>query len=246
MLQMTDKNLLERLSRLVKVVPVDNRNVKDNSWSENSKNLLSTEKKIYAIKICERENQNDSSFQRTRRQRKCFAVVSKWISQCKWKLPVTMILLSVLQVRMFAIKFRNLIINYSFQLQLFFHLITPTDLAYQTLAFSPLSKLELWRYFTYALLHNGSAHLVINIVLQLIIAFTLETEVGHMNVLMVYVGGIFGGSLAASISPGDVSLMVGASSGIYSLLMSHVSHICMVSDYLDVFLHFSKPNFSPT
>lgn len=49
-----------------------------------------------------------------------------------------------------------------------------------------------------------------------------------MSVLMVYMGGILSGSLAASISPGDVSLMVGASSGIYSLLTSHVSHICMV------------------
>lgn len=53
-------------------------------------------------------------------------------------------------------------------------------------------------------------------------------EVGHINVLMVYLGGILSGSLAASISPGDVSLMVGASSGIYSLLTSHVSQICMV------------------
>lgn len=102
------------------------------------------------------------------------------------------------------------------------------DLTYQTLAFSPEHKVELWRYYTYSLLHNGFAHLSINIVLQLIIAFTLETEVGHMNVLMVYVGGILSGSLAASIS-GDASLMVGASSGIYSLLTSHLSHICMVS-----------------
>lgn len=61
-----------------------------------------------------------------------------------------------------------------------------------------------------------------------------QFEVGHMNVLMVYVGGILSGSLAASISPGDVSLMVGASSGIYSLLTSHVSHICMVSSDITV------------
>lgn len=111
---------------------------------------------------------------------------------------------------------------------MFFHLLGPLDLAYQTLAFSPIRKLELWRYFTYSLLHAGTAHLLINIILQLVIAFPLETEVGHMIVVFVYLGGVLSGSLAATIST-DSSLMVGASSGIYSLLMSHVAHIYMVS-----------------
>lgn len=112
--------------------------------------------------------------------------------------------------------------------QLFFHFIGPLDLAYQTLAFSPIRKLELWRFFTYSLLHNGFAHLLINVILQVVIAFPLETEVGPLNVVLVYVGGVLSGSLAASLSS-DVSLMVGASSGIYSLLLSHVAHISMVS-----------------
>lgn len=102
------------------------------------------------------------------------------------------------------------------------------DLAYQTLAFSPVRKLELWRYFTYSLLHNGLPHLIINVILQLVISFPLETEVGHLGIMLVYIGGVLSGSLAASVTT-DVSLMVGASSGIYSLLMSHVPHICMVS-----------------
>lgn len=102
------------------------------------------------------------------------------------------------------------------------------DLAYQTLAFSPVRRLELWRYFTYSLLHAGLVHLLINVVLQLVIALLLESEVGHLNVVFVYVFGVLSGSLAASVSP-DFSLMVGASSGIYSLLLSHVPHIYMVS-----------------
>jgi membrane associated rhomboid family serine protease len=81
---------------------------------------------------------------------------------------------------------------------------------------------------TYSLLHAGTAHLLTNIILQLFIAFPLETEVGHFNVAMVYFGGVLSGSLSASISS-DRELMVGASSGIYSILMSHVSQICMVS-----------------
>lgn len=112
--------------------------------------------------------------------------------------------------------------------QIFFQFLGPLDLAYQTLAFSPIHKLELWRFFTYALLHAGPAHLVINIILQLVISLPLESEVGLMNLVFVYIFGIFSGSLAASISA-DFSLMVGASSGIYSLLMSHIPHIYMVS-----------------
>lgn len=115
-----------------------------------------------------------------------------------------------------------------FSWQIFFHLIGPLNFAYQTLAFSPIRKLELWRFFTYALLHAGPAHLVINIILQLVIAFPLESEVGHLSIVFVYVFGIFSGSLAASVSA-DFSFMVGASSGIYSLLMSHIPHIYMVS-----------------
>lgn len=105
------------------------------------------------------------------------------------------------------------------------------DLAYQTLAFSPVRRLELWRYFTYSLLHAGLVHLLINVVLQLVIALLLESEVGHLNVVFVYVFGVLSGSLAASVSP-DFSLMVGASSGIYSLLLSHVPHIYMVSVFM--------------
>lgn len=120
------------------------------------------------------------------------------------------------------------------------------NLAYQTLAFSPMRKLELWRYFTYALLHVGTAHLLINVILQLVISFPLESEVGSQNVLFVYIGGILSGSLAESLSP-DFTLMVGASSGIYSLLMSHISQICMVSLNVWVSLSsylFNSQNFS--
>jgi membrane associated rhomboid family serine protease len=83
---------------------------------------------------------------------------------------------------------------------------------------------------TYSLLHAGTAHLIINITLQLFIALPLETEVGHINTLYVYIGGVLSGSIAASFT-NDGLLMVGASSGIYSLLMSHISHILMVFFY---------------
>lgn len=114
--------------------------------------------------------------------------------------------------------------------QCIFHLVETDNVIYQTLAFSPICKLEIWRFLTYAILHAGFAHLTINIILQIVISFPLESEQGHFKVLLVYLGGILSGSLAASMS-GDNSLMVGASSGIYSLLMSHASHIIMVKPF---------------
>jgi len=109
---------------------------------------------------------------------------------------------------------------------MFYMVQPPENLTYQTLAFSPVRRIELWRYLTYALIHAGFTHLLINLILQLAIALPLETEQGNFSVLLVYLGGVLSGSLAASCFP-DGSLMVGASSGIYSLLMSHVPHIVM-------------------
>jgi membrane associated rhomboid family serine protease len=106
--------------------------------------------------------------------------------------------------------------------------VAPTDPTYQVLAFSSNHKSELWRFLTYSLLHAGTAHLIINIILQLVIALPLETEIGHTAVTLVYFGGVVWGSLAASLS-NDGLLMVGASSGIYGLLMSHLSHLYLVS-----------------
>lgn len=129
--------------------------------------------------------------------------------------------------------------------QIFFHLIGPAALTYQTLAFSPVRVYELWRFLTYSLLHAGFAHLVINIILQLVIACPLETELSHFQVVLVYTGGVLAGSFAASVSQ-DSSLMVGASSGVYALLTSHISHICLVSfvAFLQQILTRSFQNFS--
>jgi rhomboid-related protein 1/2/3 len=113
-------------------------------------------------------------------------------------------------------------------LQLFFNIFAQSDKTYQLLAFSSHHKVEIWRFLTYALLHAGTAHLLINIILQITIAITLETENGHLKTFYVYIGGILSGSLAASLM-NDGLLMVGASSGIYSLLISHLSHIYLVN-----------------
>lgn len=115
----------------------------------------------------------------------------------------------------------------SFNFQLIFTAFHPSDTSYQLLAFSSQFKSEIWRFLTYSLLHANAVHLIINVVLQLFIALPLETEVGHFRTFCVYFYGVLSGSLVASVT-NDAWLMVGASSGIYSLLMSHISHISMV------------------
>ncbi|KXJ83888.1 hypothetical protein RP20_CCG027953 [Aedes albopictus] len=60
---------------------------------------------------------------------------------------------------------------------------------------------------------------------QIIVAFPLETEQGHRPVLAVYFAGVIAGGMGASVF--DPTQMVGASAGVYCLLISHVPHIVM-------------------
>lgn len=235
---MSEGSFTTRWCRLVRVAPNQSLTTAEPSWSDKSQSLLPTEKKIYAIKVADGELEAIGSGYhpmawKKKKSRTPVERAQKLIAKCKWQLPRVAIAFSVIQVSQFAASYQqftdkqSMSDNLAFFVQIFFLLVGPPDLAYQTLAFSPICLLELWRYLTYALLHAGFAHLLINVVLQLVISFPLESEVGQLNVALVYVGGILSGSLAASLVP-DFTLMVGASSGIYSLLMSHVSHLILV------------------
>lgn len=56
--------------------------------------------------------------------------------------------------------------------------------------------------------------------------------------LFVYFGGGIGGALGAAVMRGD--LIVGASAGVYALLLSYVSHIILVNIKY-VFMHIWLP-----
>lgn len=62
---------------------------------------------------------------------------------------------------------------------------------------------------------------------QIFIAIPLETEQGSFRTLLVYLGGILFGALGSMVFNPTLS-MVGASAGVYSLLMSHISHCILV------------------
>lgn len=68
--------------------------------------------------------------------------------------------------------------------------------------------------------------------LQLLVATPLETEQGHFKTLFVYLGGILFGALGSALfNPSQA--MIGASAGVYSLLISHISHCVLVSDLIN-------------
>ncbi|XP_070503074.1 rhomboid-related protein 1-like [Chironomus tepperi] len=201
---MTDKSLIERLNWMIKVAPQENDKKTQKSWSWGSeRKSLTTEEKLYAISNGFVANE-EGFMPRERERKKWKEIIRKYLKKCPWGVPWMMIVFSVVQ--------------------LFFNTFNSSDKTYQLLAFSTHHKSEIWRFFTYSLLHAGTAHLIINIILQLVISLPLETETGHFRTFFVYFGGVLSGSLAASLK-NDGLLMVGASSGIYSLLMSHLAHV---------------------
>lgn len=80
---------------MAKIAP-NGSNESQRSWNENTKNLLSTEKKIYAIKISDGEIIANSSPVRKKKLKSL--PVKKWLERCPWQLPKVMILFSAIQV----------------------------------------------------------------------------------------------------------------------------------------------------
>lgn len=88
---------MDRWCRMMKIAPHETRSSYQNSWNENANNLLSTEKKVFAIKVTEGDYKTNHQFPLKRKKKRIY-VFKKWIDRCKWKLPKAMILFSVLQV----------------------------------------------------------------------------------------------------------------------------------------------------
>ncbi|XP_059613328.1 protein rhomboid-like [Phlebotomus argentipes] len=101
--------------------------------------------------------------------------------------------------------------------------IMDRDEFFRLLVFSPQRIEEIWRLFSYALLHQNAVHLGLNVVIQIFLGIPLEYEQGHWRVFLVYFGGAIAGALGTSVFEPNI-LLIGASAGIYSVLMSHIPH----------------------
>lgn len=109
-------------------------------------------------------------------------------------------------------------------LQVIVHIFSTQNIQ-KSLRFEPDKKIELWRFFTYMLVHDDWYHLMLNVVIQCIFAVLLEKRQGHLRVLILYFLGGFTGVLGASCVHPD--LVIGASAGVYALLISNVSDIIL-------------------
>ncbi|XP_055683707.1 protein rhomboid-like [Lutzomyia longipalpis] len=97
------------------------------------------------------------------------------------------------------------------------------DEFFRLLVFSPHRILEIWRFLSYTLLHQNAIHLALNVAIQIFLGIPLEYEQGHWRVFVVYFGGAVAGALGTSVFEPSI-LLIGASAGIYSILMSHIPH----------------------
>ncbi|XP_072388673.1 protein rhomboid isoform X2 [Diabrotica undecimpunctata] len=110
-------------------------------------------------------------------------------------------------------------------IQLLIHIFATASLR-KALRFEPDKRIELWRFFTYMLIHDGWYHFMLNIVIQCIFAVLLEKRQGHLRVLILYFLGGFTGVLGASCVHPD--LVIGASAGVYALLISNIPDIILI------------------
>lgn len=96
-----------------------------------------------------------------------------------------------------------------------------TQYTFNKLRFSQHHQDEVWRYLSYMLLHTDMIHIVLNIIIQCLVAIPLECEQGSLRVAVVYLIAGLAGSLGTEFMDPDLSV-VGCSAGVYALLISHI------------------------
>ncbi|XP_014091791.3 protein rhomboid [Bactrocera oleae] len=92
--------------------------------------------------------------------------------------------------------------------------------------YRPDRRLEIWRFVSYMLLHANWFHLSFNVATQLLYGLPLEWVHGSARIAIIYLAGVFAGSLGTSVVDSDVYL-VGASGGVYALLAAYFANILL-------------------
>jgi membrane associated rhomboid family serine protease len=89
------------------------------------------------------------------------------------------------------------------------------------LVYSPLlTKAEPWRMLTAGFLHSEGSfmHIALNMYSLYILGSVLEPLLGKVRFLVLYLLAIFGGSVAVLLLDNPISMVLGASGGIFGLM----------------------------
>ncbi|XP_068148609.1 protein rhomboid [Drosophila tropicalis] len=132
--------------------------------------------------------------------------------------PWFILLISIIEIAIFAYD------RYTMPAQNFgLPVPIPSD---SVLVYRPDRRLQVWRFFSYMFLHANWFHLGFNIIIQLFFGIPLEVMHGTARIGVIYMAGVFAGSLGTSVVDSEVFL-VGASGGVYALLAAHLANITL-------------------
>ncbi|XP_030380238.1 protein rhomboid [Scaptodrosophila lebanonensis] len=132
--------------------------------------------------------------------------------------PWFILLISIIEIAIFAYD------RYTMPAQNFgLPVPIPSD---SVLVYRPDRRLQVWRFFSYMFLHANWFHLGFNIIIQLFFGVPLEVMHGTARIGVIYLAGVFAGSLGTSVVDSEVFL-VGASGGVYALLAAHLANITL-------------------
>jgi len=92
------------------------------------------------------------------------------------------------------------------------------------LIFNPNKKKEVWRFLTYMFVHSGYFHITFNVLVQLMLGVPLEMVHRWWRIGLIYLTGVFAGSLAVSITDPNIYL-AGASGGCYAIITAHLANV---------------------
>lgn len=94
------------------------------------------------------------------------------------------------------------------------------------LRYDPFERNEIWRFVTYMFVHSSILHLIGNVFMQIFLGVPLELVHSWWRVALVYLAGGLAGSMGHSLT-GPIAL-VGASGGVYALIIAHIATVIMV------------------
>lgn len=135
--------------------------------------------------------------------------------------PLFLLLVSLLQMGMFAWHVTHLYRDHN--MRIFW--TGPAPLCSQWIL-DPEKRFQVWRFLSYAIVHSGIGHIVLNVIIQLVVGIPLEMTHGPVRVAAVYIIGVVSGSLATSVI-NPVVYLAGASSGVYALIAAHLSNLIL-------------------